>query len=84
MNIYILAFSKKSLHLLYKILLKYYFFFFVGQQMVDHIALASIMGLSTLMDTHKLESLCRQEFGKLFSHLVTMAAYFVNAKFESR
>eukprot|EP00088_Acartia_fossae_P063821 TRINITY_DN7819_c0_g1_i11.p1 TRINITY_DN7819_c0_g1~~TRINITY_DN7819_c0_g1_i11.p1 ORF type:complete len:590 (+),score=146.30 TRINITY_DN7819_c0_g1_i11:146-1771(+) len=55
-----------------------------GQMMAEHISLASICALTTLMDTHKLESLCRQEFGRLFSHLVTMAAHFVNAKFENR
>jgi len=55
-----------------------------GQLMAEHISLASIAGFSTLMDTHKLESLCRQEFGKIFAHLVTMAAHFVSAKFESR
>ena len=52
--------------------------------MADHTSVASLSALGLLLDTHKLETLSRQEFGKLFCHIVSMCSYFVNARFESR
>merc|ERR1711963_1007200 len=48
-----------------------------GTYSADTISLASISALTLMMETHKLETLCRQEFGRLFSHLVVLTAQFV-------
>lgn len=55
-----------------------------GAYAADPISVACISALSAMMDTHNLETLCREEFGKLFSHLVVISAQFVNAKYERK
>jgi len=50
----------------------------------DPMAMASISALTIMLETHKLEMLCREEFGGLFGHLTIVAARFVSAKFDRK
>jgi len=55
-----------------------------GAMVADPIAVACISAISIMLDTHKMETLCRQEFGKIFSHLVITAAEFSSARYERK
>ena len=53
-----------------------------GAMAADSIAVACISAISIMLDTHKMETLCRQEFGKIFSHIVITAAQFASARWD--
>ncbi|XP_023324699.1 maestro heat-like repeat-containing protein family member 1 [Eurytemora carolleeae] len=55
-----------------------------GTYLAEPLAVSSISALTIMLDSHKLEVICREEFGKIFSHLIVVSSHFVNARFERK
>jgi len=55
-----------------------------GNFVANSTAMSSMSAITIMLDTHNLETICRQEFGRIFSHMVVIAAKFVNARFDRK